>query len=313
MEQKRGVRVPTLPLRNTGVMSVGDMWVPLNAIVGVYASVDYLRVTNVPSHDDDMDGYLRIQARRACAQVCDGEVETPQPWAFKSFRGWRIGPVAWGRNPQGWWILDAKGLAAHVLVTEGISYTNVPRIDLQVTIEFAADMVPDMIRALAAEYRQARLDHRKPKYLLIEGDGDALTLAIGSRQSEYYCRMYDKSRQSSIMDAYLLRVEVEIHNRIDEYYALEEVRFDPTYIAGRVARQLDRYGLSPDLVGTLYAADVVVPVARQNDHLVAQRWMQWMHSTVLPSMRRVVRDGILSRDFIADWVADQLGEGEETE
>lgn len=312
MEQKRGVKVPTLPLRNTGAMlAIGDTWLPTNTILGVYASVDYLRVTNTPSHDADMDAYLRLQARKVCARVCDGEIELPRPWAFKTFRGWKVGPVAWGRNPQGWWICDAKGLAAHYLATEGVSYANVPRMDLQVTVELASDMAPDIIRALAAEYRAARLDRRKPKYLLIEGEGDALTLAIGSRQSEYYFRIYDKSRQSSILDAYLLRFELEIHDRLDEYYALEEVGFSPMYIAGRVARQMDSYGLSPDLVNALYAADVAVPSVKQNHQLDAARWMQWMQSTVVPSMRRVVRDGILTRGFIVDWLTEQLEEREE--
>lgn len=119
-----------------------------------------------------------------------------KPWAWAGYRGWSGGGVSLGDRHDGSILRLSGGRAASMGGQVIRSGANITRLDLQATVKFSRD-IPGLADDHAQEVLDAQRGGRKSLRLRHQrGFGRGDTLYVGSRQSNYHGRVYDKYRES---------------------------------------------------------------------------------------------------------------------
>lgn len=135
-------------------------------------------------------------------------IETNARW--RQYSGVKCEGFYWGRSDRHGWIAVVSGDAAAMLWQEiAPAAKKITRLDLAVTVELHNRDV-DLARA---SYRSANDGRDKPQYAIWESRGGK-TLYVGSRQSNYYGRLYDKGGEEGKETGYKWRYEVELKDGV---------------------------------------------------------------------------------------------------
>jgi DNA relaxase NicK len=159
----------------------------------VSASVDWWRVASRANST----ALQLLQASRTVQQGLFSQGHEAFPWRFEGYDGEKIASVFVGTR-QGDVLLNASGNWAHVacIATKSVA-ERATRIDLAIDLEFGGDyaeLAKEQVEVVEQWQRDTpRRAHPKP--LLIDGRGQGDTFYLGSRNSGYLIRLYDKARE----------------------------------------------------------------------------------------------------------------------
>jgi hypothetical protein len=256
------------------------------------AGVDYIRVTysggNLPS---TVLGYYQHTAWVAGTNGGADTAKT-EPWAWQGYTGAKAGAAAWGVREDGI-ILQVSGAAAARVSLHELPHTGVPRLDIQLTL-WGAPSPSSIPRAIAERSAAARegANGRPWKVRLVDGYGAGDTAYLGSRESLWFVRVYDKERESGQKQYEgAVRYEVEMHDEHAEacLQSLAQAEDVQEAAARFVVWHLDKRGASLPSGVSLEG----IPVGRvPREPTPTERTLQWLSEGVQPSLRRLEATGI---------------------
>lgn len=148
---------------------------------------------------------------------------------------------------QGWRFVMSGGCAIadverqHILQRAVDGNLNVTRLDIAVDV-MQSGITPERVDQL---YRNERHSGRKLSHDFkkrIKGD----TFYLGSRDSAYYLRVYDKSKEQALSDDWI-RVELEMKDYAAQGYK-EICAYDPVQAVREMRRMLDLPGSKLDVL-----------------------------------------------------------------
>jgi hypothetical protein len=166
---------------------------------------------------------------------------------WRGYRGYRAGRASIAENDDYVICSLASSLAHRWHGSIATLATNVSRLDLQVTV--MANQSSDMDYAKQAwdALGQAGIRQQARRgYTLIENSRGGSTLYCGSRRSDAYLRLYDKSAKSPEYEEGTWRFEVELkHRRAEEAWKVaRDLGYSPSLTAGTVYEWFARVGLA---------------------------------------------------------------------
>jgi DNA relaxase NicK len=264
-------------------------------------SCDWLTVTAKPQTEADW----QLQA------VYDGlgrELlalgEEEKAMRAMGYTGSRIGSAFIGNRPDSR-IVRVSGPYAHKLLEQLIWLKfegNITRIDLQATWEFDTDRATHARdQATQVEFYQAanKLSN-PPRITLIQGFGNGDTLMVGSRSSEKYVRVYDKTReQARSGPPWLWRYEVELKGSMAR--AVFEYLKQTTDLARSVLWVVSTYCDNSGIIRPWTdESSYELPITGRPT-TSDEKSLNWLRESVRATVRRLVQHGL------AEEVYESLG------
>lgn len=259
-----------------------------------YAAVDYYRITGKGAYDAGSErqvlgAYERI-AGSAVLGLCAVEA-----WSWMGFRGFRVGPLAYGHNGVDRCIYQGSGLCAQPLYDLRVSHDNCSRIDLQVTLWYDRAR-PKLIEAVAAASNAARLGARGRPWRVrhINGMGEGDTAYIGTRgKKSKFLRAYDKGAEakgvSGYENAYRFEAELSDEHARQAEGTLYDVGASPEAVYGVVQAYFAERGvLLPDKIGSNVHQASKLP----KDEGSTARRLRWLETQVGPAIDKLIADGV---------------------
>lgn len=223
-----------------------------------------------------------------CRAVGDEE----KPTGKLGYKGFEVQHVFFGVREDGC-MLVASGWPADIWAEVVHTYGwHVTRLDVQVTgvVEGADETYSERIAANAVEARADRAGGRPRKVTRIAGYGDGDTVAVGSRHSQQYGRVYDKHAETpSDYPQGAWRYEVEFKAEAAEA-ALEAVMTaadKEQAVAGLVRGFYERRGLALPW----HAGDQIVTIPTARIETGDERSLKWLSANVAPTVARLVKRG----------------------
>lgn len=214
------------------------------------------------------------------------EVQRPLTWPFVAhgFRGSAVDGARWGiRQEMGLVQLSGALSSEHwrAIVSQ---VDNVTRVDYQVTVALEKPNVH-----LADLGYESVLERDAYRATLISSGVRGSTLYVGSRQSRYFGRLYDKGASLGGQPGLLWRYEVEIKKpqAVPEIEALLAAQDEHKHIAGFVHTWFDRRGCEPIFPPTVAIDAIETPKNLTNDEKV----LQWLRKQVKPAVGRLLVAG----------------------
>jgi hypothetical protein len=162
-------------------------------LLAVSSAVDWWRVASRASST----GLQLLQASRTVQQGLLSQGHEVKPWRFEGYEGEQIASVFVGTR-AGDVLLNASGSWAHVAcIATKFTAERATRIDLAVDMEFGSEyenLAKEQIE-IVEEWQRHTPRRAHPKPLLIDGRGAGDTFYLGSRNSGYLIRLYNKMRE----------------------------------------------------------------------------------------------------------------------
>lgn len=247
--------------------------------------VDYLRVTS--KTDEGKKAILMTWAKARAQQERLGDVL--KNGGMQGFKGHSAGPVFYGRKEDVFMLQVSGSKADELFPGLAWEHLNCTRIDLQVTIQ-----LPEDEPLLAARIGEARARaHGYPDRLpdpvqdLKHSYGRGDTLAIGSRSSPRYGRIYNKALESGD-ERYVRcwRYECEFKDMMARNIVadLRQQESLDRGVAGLLRGQFADWGIDIDLpvAGRRLAGSIG---RREFD---SERALKWLSSQVAPSVEKLL-------------------------
>lgn len=265
-----------------------------------YAGCDYVRFTYKPvENNTDVRRVLR-QALLDAMVSEEGEIPELSPWSWLGYYGEGCSHGAYGQSYQGS-LLQASGAAAQSLCKVYGRFDAVPRCDMQFTVVYGEDR-PDTARHVADASNLAARGQGARGWACrhIDGYGKGDTAYLGSRTSETFVRVYDKSREAGIEKDgwHEWRFECEFKGKQAVSIMSEYLESGATMEAAAsiVCRTLERRGVTLPLPeGVRATEDVRWEVAPSS----LERRLAWFRNQVAPSIEKAVAQGA-TRQMILD-------------
>lgn len=271
----------------------------------VSAHIDYFRASWEVSGDDE--GILRNleSIRREALAELGKRKEKARPAALYGYYGGMQEGLFLGMGPQGI-LLQASGVVSDFVAGRCTGFSNIPRLDIAVTLWSGVDASVHIDRAEKAfvGYRGPNGGRpAKPRRVSTYGSGD--TMYSGQRGSKnYIIRVYDKGRASG-EDVYegAVRYEVELTNEQARlaYEGIAEAGFGHWACLETARSYLRERGL-------------VLPVSRETPEMPVyrlpkargglERRLEWLRESVAPSLDLLRENG-----YTEDGIAEVLGIG----
>ena len=262
------------------------------------AHVDYLTLSSIPSR-----GIKRRETRKLVSLADDflaaerARGNDLRQWSLGNFKGFSAGSIQAGADEDGV-VIRLSGHMADKHWREVLPYaTNVSRIDLAVTVE-----MNDAELNLVALHREQLLRWRRrhmPRLQVgvIDRGDRGCTLAIGSRTSDIYQRIYDKHAESK--GSYprgTWRYENELKRKPALIMArhLASVPVPEVEIRGSVSKRFAARGIRlelPDAESSCPAA----PAMTSDD----QRRLDWLRVSCSRSVEKLINAGKLNEVITA--------------
>lgn len=249
-------------------------------VTGVAASVDYLTITTLePSSSADLLDLVFRMVRPKLEQWPEG-----RKWHFKGFRGMAYEGLRYGVRDQEAIVMVSSRMAHELWRVLAPKRHRATRIDLAVTVTLADEDTNVARRA----YAKVLSDGVKNGTLISNTRGGS-TLYVGSRQSQYYGRLYDKSAEEEVTPGFIWRYEVEVKKPAAECVlcALVESPDEPAWIGSYVYDWFYQRGVEPiysrnDTDSAIeFSVDVVTP----------QRKLNWLRTQVRPTVGSLIVGG----------------------
>jgi hypothetical protein len=273
----------------------------------ISAGIDWVTATGATG---DTQGFVRsIGFDQLDAARRDGNAV--HPWAWKGYRGWAGGGASMGTRDDGSIVRLTGDRAAGAGRTLCESGASISRLDVQATVRFDRDL-PGLADEHAAEvqaHQRAGGINRNLRHQRGFGAGDSFY--VGSRQSNYYGRVYDKGRESRD-ERYRQCWRYEVECKDDgAKQARQAVRAAEDISASSAAMVADWFGRRGCAVR--YRSELAVqlaPVGRHHSDL--DTWLAWLLQAVRPTVQKcllyVPRETIEEVLFGPD-VLEQAGYG----
>lgn len=242
---------------------------------------------------------------------------TPEAWASNGYRGLKIGKISIGSRHDGAMLQCTSHWATHPALLS-LSYSNVPRCDVQCTIwglPFAA-LIPRMVAN--SSYKASLKCGRKPwSVTLYDTYSRGDTAYLGSRKSERFIRIYDKYAETK--DAYYegsVRVELQTKNK--DAAALYRHVGGGSEAAYRASAAISDALLSKgiDFRKYLLVQDALPPPRIRQEESTTDAKLLWLERQVAPTVRKLRAAGVsyemLHRILFGEkhaWGIDILGDG----
>jgi hypothetical protein len=210
-----------------------------------------------------------------------------RPWRWKGYGGVHKGQLTYGRRDDSD-IIQLSGAMSHQYGSGLYDLaTHCSRIDLAVTVKLGG-RVCDSIR----NHHFEALDYAKRsrqglKVDCIISQGEPATLYVGRRQSDLFCRIYNKGLESGEPDYQdCIRYELEVKGAPAErtYTNLGATADRPGWIASAVQQHLTRRAIRPEF-GSLDRAvfiNALRPVSTDATRLA------WLGTHVRPSVEKLL-------------------------
>lgn len=265
-----------------------------------YSGCDYVRLTLKPVED-----YTRL--RRVLRQTLldvmvteEGEVPELTRWAWLGYVGEGCAHGAYGLSYQGG-LLQASGAKAQALCEVRPLYDGVPRIDMQFTLVYDKDR-PNVARDVANASAMASRGKGGTGWGVahIDGFGKGDTCYLGSRTSDMFIRVYDKSRERGDLkhNWWEWRIECEFKGKeaAAVYSEYQEGGCRMEHAVSIVARTLKRRGIEVPLPADVRPTD---DIKWEIGPTSAERRLAWFSTQVAPSIEKVLAAGYSRDDVLA--------------
>lgn len=221
-------------------------------------------------------------------------VEFSKPWAWMGYEGSMTDGARWGKREDGF-ILVVSGYRAD-LVCARVEPTasNITRLDLAVTIE-----LEDRLVGLCRDHYNAvtRSSESQRKYSIVENKSLGQTVYVGSRASNQYGRIYDKSQEEGKQAGWKYRYEVVFKQPLAKPHLLE-------MHTDRYSREVtEKYGkyirstvwnwfYDRDIVPLFYPESVYPQVVQtQYRATTIDRKFEWLRRSVSPTIAKLMKSG----------------------
>lgn len=260
------------------------------------AGVDYVRLT----HTDPARAAWAYEVYRQAVQELGWFYTGEAPlaaWGIQGYKGEISGKAAAGLREDGA-ILQVTSHWADTEDLLGLPSTGVPRLDIQVTTwgEAQPERIPRVIANTSFEASQ-RVSNRPWEVACYDKYGRGDTAYLGSRQSEWFVRVYDKARESGeAIYAGAIRYEVQITGATAkrEWAEMQRAGKSPARIAGLVQGYLGARGISlPDGVSLEDSPRQLV----RKEPSTTEQSIRWLGEQVAPTVARLLRKGVRYEDL----------------
>lgn len=253
--------------------------------------VDYIRLTFT---DTKLAAYAYERYAEYAAEL--GRAYTGravvEPWGWQGYKGGKVGKASFGLRDDGA-ILQVSGGWASTPDFDDLPQTGIPRIDVQVTVWGIDNHSQEPARcAELTDAARKGVPSRPWKVRLENTHGDGDTLYVGSRQSDSFIRIYDKSKESKDeMYEGAVRFEVQFSNEAARiaYKSLSRASFSPHRCAQIVAGSMANRGLGlPEWVSV--EEPVLCQVRKEASDLDTK--LLWLRTQVAPTVETLLASGV---------------------
>lgn len=244
-------------------------------------------------------------------EVSKGEV--CKPWRFSAYRGLSVPSAAYGRREDGGILRLSKHCAAEHWQQATSLATNVSRLDVQCTVVGPLGPTEQLRRHLKEAKGATRGKGKELQLKYFGGRHGIESLALGSRSSDRYLRVYDKFAESEL-EAYrnCLRYEVEFKNGLawDRANLLDSSALYQRYIIAWVfelahvrALRLDRATWLSSMTDSSLTGISRRPLA---DSGRLQNKLSWARFGVRPMVQEFIKAGRLHEIIDALGLTDHV-------
>ncbi len=262
----------------------------------VEVGVDWLTATYRPGAHSNAIATCADRWQRDRAQ--DGY--DLRPWAWNGYRGSAVDQVTWGTREDGS-ILRLSGKFARQHFLAAMTWAdNVSRIDIQLTA-FNPMLKWGLCEMLADRvHLHAYVESGQTRTQLITNTPHGETFSIGSRSSNRYFRVYDKSAETDgEYDQGTWRYEIEYKQ--DRSWRLAKRLSNGESLESQLLHLLGAAFLEYDVITPIAAKPMgwkEVNVPRVSDD---QRRLEWLRTSIRPCILR------MHEAFSAEILAEALG------
>jgi len=208
-----------------------------------------------------------------------------KPWGFKGFRGRSTEGVRYGvRGDEGIVILSGGRAGAHWREIAGLA-DNITRIDLALTVAF-----DDARPTLALEFYQRAKEEGNANYGYVTTTRGGSTLYVGSRTSQFFGRLYDKSAEQGLVSGLVWRWEVEVKKPKSGLAVATLIdQDDPkNWIHNYIHQWYTMRGIDCPEPGTYRDTALEVgAIVKTTDKTIA-----WLSSQVRPAVHKLINAGL---------------------
>lgn len=242
--------------------------------------------------------------------ICHGHDEKPMRqlgYVGTTINGMFLGSRADGR------ILRASSVMAHAIADLLRIYQPTPRctrIDAQVTTAafFDDDAKARSLRDEVLAFQEASTQPNHPRVTLIQGHGRGDSLMVGSRSSQVYIRVYDKSReQSEEGPPWRWRYECEFkaETAVNVLQYITESAYAREAIGNVVLHYLSGRGIFLD---ETFTAEDYITSPQTRPKTDDERSLDWLRQNVGKVTRRLIRNGYLDDVLTALGISTEVHE-----
>lgn len=247
------------------------------------AGVDYFRATT----RDASIGADWAESMELVAAESRGYGILPTARGWLGYNGRLIGKTFLGARSDGW-MAQVSGGEAHARWSDFMpARANITRIDCQVTCKIAMPCEIYLSQLWTALCHKKQEAGRAKKLACFSERHGVTGIAIGSRSSQCYIRIYDKGFEQEMKEVRdLLRWEVEAKDTFATTLAyLLESGSDLRESAISVVRTVcEKSGVSVPLVETYEKQDLAAPALTPS--VFTQ--LRWLRDGVSPTVRRLI-------------------------
>ena len=257
---------------------------------GSGSDVDWITATTV----DQKSGYNWLEMFNKHRNEAD--VRTVR---MHGFVGLASGGLIWAtREKDRRYMMIASGLAAEKWLEIGRYASKITRLDLAVDC-WLTDPKPDLIRSQARVFLSPAWDVDRIKRRVIRSTGGGSTLYLGSRNSQIFCRLYDKGIESkTCKPGKWLRYEVEMKHPLSEKIYTELAEINGTGSMNAVHGRITHY--TWDAFHHRYVPPLFTPSGEGPSHLRSlariktstERKIAWLRSQVRPTVAYLFEIGL---------------------
>jgi len=215
-----------------------------------------------------------------------------KPWGMAGYRGWVCGGVQCGEREDGWCVRLSSEVARLNWWDFYQECDNITRLDCQVTVRFPGDPAAMVVKAEQQAKRFKKKHKAKWECRWVGSTDGSRTLYIGSRWSDHFMRIYDKSRQSkNQVFQGCARYEVQFNRWLARYHASRLA--DKDTVQGGSAARCSAFMMDHGVSQQFPAKDmshVCASVVPKN----SARSLRWLTEQVRPTVQHLISIGLYS-------------------
>lgn len=246
------------------------------------SALDYLTVTG-----------RRTEARRDLKDVghslireleADGHDRRPFQW--KGYLGEACAWATWGEREDGTMLRISGPWSSEYFDTVYPMADNVSRIDLAVTARAVGDDGDLAGQAFRSASAAASLRGKPLKVSYVCSNSGGSTVYLGSRLSDLFGRLYNKSAESGLAEySECWRWEIEVKGKSAKHYAdnIASATNRPGLILASVGNYFARRGVEPRFDAGNWRAIRPLPLEKSDD----QRRLKWLQAQVAPVVHKM--------------------------